>query len=117
MASIINKLKSLFRFKGEGDIGSADRATQSDALIGVQTTAVLNESTVLDLMRTIEETDPEMYDCETTFALLDEYVDLVSSDAEKAALMPLVEKHLEVCPKCRSQFEILMQILQVEGEA
>lgn len=105
MANIINKLKNLFRTAGQPATGSSGAETTPK-------TAVFTETAVLQLMDTLDQTDPHMYDCETTYALLDEYVDLVSSDAEKAALMPLVQKHLEACPDCRAKFEILISILK-----
>lgn len=75
---------------------------------------MLTETAVADLMRQVEATQEDQYSCEETFALLDEYVELVTSEQDAAALMPLVERHLHHCPNCRGHYDMLLTILQTE---
>jgi hypothetical protein len=65
-------------------------------------------------MQQVAQTEEGQYTCEETFALLDEYAEMVVSGAEAAALMPLVEAHLRVCPECDSRFDTLRMILESE---
>lgn len=67
---------------------------------------------VVDLMHRLERTLDNAYSCEEAFALLDEYVELVASTEEARKLMPLVQNHLDMCPDCRDEFEMLLHILQ-----
>lgn len=75
---------------------------------------VLDETALTKLMQQVAQTEEGQYTCEETFALLDEYAEMVVSGTEAAALMPLVEAHLRVCPECASRFETLRLILESE---
>ena len=72
----------------------------------------IDEDTVTTLMRRIEQTNEGEYSCEETFDLLDEYVELVADDQDVEVLMPLVKKHVDHCPDCGPQYEVLLDILQ-----
>lgn len=76
---------------------------------------VLDDATITKLMHQVEATEEGQYTCEETFALLDEYAELVVSNEDAAALMPLVEAHLRVCPECGPRFEALRTILLTEN--
>lgn len=76
--------------------------------------ATLNQTALLDLLRRLENVQANAYSCEETFALLDEYVELVVTREEAAVLMPLVKNHLEMCPGCREGYEMLRRILETE---
>lgn len=72
----------------------------------------INQDHLVDLMRRLENTLDNAYSCEEAFALLDEYVEMIASDEEAKRLMPLVQNHLDMCPDCRDEFEILLHILK-----
>ncbi len=72
---------------------------------------VLNENTLKALMQQVEQTKEGMYTCEETFDLLDEYVEMINSDQDAAQLMPLVKAHLDKCPGCSQNYEVLLNIL------
>ena len=72
----------------------------------------LNQEALVDLMHRLEKTMEHAYSCEEVFALLDEYVELVADDEEAKRLMPLVETHLDMCPDCKDEFEILLHVLK-----
>ncbi|NKQ34138.1 MAG: hypothetical protein HF973_00810 [Chloroflexi bacterium] len=76
--------------------------------------STLNQAALLDLLHRLENVQENAYSCEETFDLLDEYVELVVTDEEAAALMPLVKNHLDMCPDCRERYEILLRILEAE---
>ena len=76
---------------------------------------MVTDANIQKLMRILENTRDEEYSCEKTFELLDEYVETaVKSEADAAAVMPLVKHHLDTCPDCHDRFEALFRILQTE---
>lgn len=72
----------------------------------------MTQDHLVDLMHRLETTLDNAYSCEEAFALLDEYVELVANTAEAERVMPLVKNHLDLCPDCRDEFEILLHILK-----
>lgn len=77
---------------------------------------VLNAAIVKNLMEMLDHTHEDMYSCEETFALLDEYVELIADadNEETAALMPYVKRHLDRCPDCHDVYATLLNIIQTE---
>ncbi len=73
---------------------------------------VMTQDHLVDLMHRLETTLDNAYSCEEAFALLDEYVELVTNTEEAERVMPLVKNHLDLCPDCRDEFEILLHILK-----
>ena len=64
------------------------------------------------LVEMVARTDVVEYDCDQTQRVLDEYADCVMRGEDAAAMLPLVHKHLEMCPDCREEFEALMRVLR-----
>jgi hypothetical protein len=104
MATLIDKIRQFFRSERSMGMETAVSAT----------TLTLNDAALTQLMQQVAKTEEGQYTCEETFALLDEYAELVVSGAEAAALMPLVEAHLRVCPECGPRFDALRTILESE---
>jgi hypothetical protein len=88
---------------------------ETEAFKTTSQSLTLNTEIVKKLMQKLENTREEEYSCEETFTLLDEFVELLACNEEAAALMPLVQHHLEECPDCRDEFEILLRILQTDS--
>jgi hypothetical protein len=76
--------------------------------------AALSADIVKNLMEMLDHTYEGMYSCEETFALLDEYVELIADDEEAVALMPYVKRHLDKCPDCHDVYATLLSIVQSE---
>lgn len=104
MVNLIDKLRKLAQLKIARDPATAV-APGAPSL-------TLNNDAITSLMRQIDETQEDQYSCAETFDLLDEYVEMVDTGADAAALMPLVEHHIHACPDCRERFEALLLILQ-----
>ena len=102
MAKLTDKLRQLVKIVNPQD---ADPET-----------LVLDESAVTRLMQLLADEETAEFSCEATFNLLDEYVEIVASDEEAAALMPVVQHHLEKCDGCHTRFEILLDILKNESK-
>ena len=62
--------------------------------------------------RQIEMTDEVEYTCDDVHRLLDQFAEAVLRGEDAAKLMPLVQRHLDMCPDCREEFEALMRILR-----
>jgi hypothetical protein len=106
MTHLIDKLRKLFRLEPE-----SEEVTAVTPQAGQRQ---LDDVTLKKLMHQIEQTEAGQYSCAETFALLDQYAEMVVSGADAAALMPLVEAHLRVCPRCGPRFEALRLILETE---
>ncbi|MFO7538019.1 MAG: hypothetical protein R6X32_08155 [Chloroflexota bacterium] len=106
MTTFLDKLRQLLHIKKR-----EQRLARNDK---GKSTAVVTAENVQRLVRLLELTDIDECSCAETFDLLDEYVDLVDTNAEAAALMPLVKQHLDKCPHCQEMFETLLLALQTE---
>ncbi|MBI5878762.1 MAG: zf-HC2 domain-containing protein [Chloroflexi bacterium] len=60
----------------------------------------------------VARTEDVEYSCDQTLRLLDEYADCVMRGEDAAAMLPLVYKHLAMCPDCMEEFEALMRVLR-----
>jgi hypothetical protein len=65
-----------------------------------------------NLVQDILATRSEEIGCDTCFAQLDLYAEMVLAGKSAAAAMPLVHSHLEHCAGCREEFEALLAALQ-----
>ena len=68
------------------------------------------------MLRMVAQTQDVEIACEEAHRLLDEFADRVARGEDAAALMPLVQQHLEMCPDCREEYEALMRILRAPRE-
>jgi len=59
-------------------------------------------------------TDVEEVDCEYVAMVLAEFAEMKLRGEDVAKMMPLVQKHLEMCPDCREEYEALMIALESE---
>ena len=68
--------------------------------------------TVTKLIRQVERTQEVEYACEKVHRLLDQFAEAVMRGEDAAHLMPLVQRHLDMCPDCREEYEALLRILK-----
>jgi hypothetical protein len=52
--------------------------------------------------------------CDEVHALLDQFAEMHFRGENPAHLFPLVQRHLDMCPDCREEFEALLTALAVE---
>jgi hypothetical protein len=64
------------------------------------------------LVRDILTTQTEEIGCDTCFAQLDLFVEMVLLGRDAASAMPLVQAHLDRCSPCREEFEALLFALR-----
>jgi hypothetical protein len=64
------------------------------------------------LVRDILSTQPLEIGCDTCFAQLDCFVEMVLTGKDAVSAMPLVHEHLQRCGPCREEFEALISALK-----
>jgi len=60
----------------------------------------------------VAQTQEQELSCDEAYSLLDVFADRVSRGEDAAALMPLVQHHLEMCPDCREEFTALLRAIE-----
>jgi hypothetical protein len=71
----------------------------------------LPPESVKRLLAGILQTRPQEIACDAAYALLDSLADRTVRGQDAATLMPLVQKHVEMCPDCREEFDMLLRSL------
>lgn len=71
---------------------------------------------VENLLKILAVTDEQEISCDDVHRVLAEFVELQQRGEDVAHLMPLVQKHLEICPDCREEHEALLRALEIEKE-
>jgi hypothetical protein len=103
--TIWNQIKHFFS-RSKPTVIEANKSSSDTAVFS------MNQQNLVDLMQRLEKTMEGAYSCEEAFALLDEYVELIVDDEDAKRLMPLVQTHLDMCPDCRDEYEILLHVLK-----
>jgi len=49
--------------------------------------------------------------CDDVFAVLDQFAELAARGEDVSKLMPLVKHHLDMCPDCLHEYEVLESIV------
>ena len=65
------------------------------------------------LLALAETADEEELTCEEAYALVDQFAECVARGEDAAALMPLVQKHLQRCAGCQEEFEALLRMMNI----
>ena len=66
------------------------------------------------LINKLAITEEHEISCDDVHAILDQFTELEMRGEDVAHLMPLVQKHLDLCPDCGEEHEALMQALEFE---
>jgi len=116
MTSLLAKLTKYFRHSEQqtDEQKMVEQTGTTPTPSPSESTPCLCEKDVKHLMHMLEHTHEGTFSCEETFELLDEYVELIASREEATLLMPYVQRHLDLCPGCREEYEVLLRILQTE---
>jgi len=64
------------------------------------------------MLQSLAMTEEHEISCDDVFAVLDEFVEAVKRGENVLLLMPLVKKHLDMCPDCREEYETLLKMVQ-----
>ena len=69
-----------------------------------------------DLLNMLAKTEAHEIACDDVFKVLAEFAEMNQRGEDVSVLMPLVFKHLDLCPDCREEYEILVDVLNAEQE-
>lgn len=64
------------------------------------------------MIRQLEQTQEVEYSCDDVHRVLDQFAEAVIRGLDVRQLMPFVQRHLDMCPDCREEFEALLRILR-----
>jgi hypothetical protein len=67
------------------------------------------------LINKLAITEEHEISCDDVHELLDQYTELKMRGENVEQLLPLVKRHLELCPDCREEHEVLILALQYES--
>ena len=65
------------------------------------------------LLRSVSMTDEDEVTCDDVYNLMDQFAEMVERGEDPSQMMPLVKKHLDMCPDCREEYESLAQMMKV----
>ncbi len=68
------------------------------------------------LINMLAMTDPDEVDCDEVFTVLAEFAEMKKQGEDVNQFMPLIQKHLDLCPDCREEYEVLIDTLNAEHE-
>ena len=71
--------------------------------------------TLKKMMRNVVSTRPDEIGCDDCFEQLSRFVELVLAGQPAAALMPLVQDHLDRCADCHEEYEALLRALRASA--
>lgn len=96
---------------------SDDGSTPGDGAYAKRGTVLLDHDAVEKIMLALSMTDDNEMSCAEVFALLDEYADGTVVDAADAeVLLPLIEKHLEICADCQECYDMLHKMVEPKDD-
>ena len=64
------------------------------------------------MMEMIVYTEEVELTCDEVFDLLDEFTEMALRGENVAELMPLVQRHLMMCPECHEEYEALRRVVE-----
>ena len=70
---------------------------------------------VTGLVKALDLTEERELACEEVFEVIDQYAELVVKGENPEKVMPLVQHHLAMCGHCREEFEMLIDMMNVEA--
>ena len=73
---------------------------------------MLDVDSIKKLLRQIENTQAEEFDCQHAMGSLDIYVDRIFAGEPREEIMPLVRHHLERCGACNEACALLLRMLE-----
>lgn len=68
------------------------------------------------MVQMIGKTQEVEISCDEVQRLLGQFAEAALRGEDTAALLPLVQQHIEMCPDCREEYEALMRILQASPD-
>jgi hypothetical protein len=65
-----------------------------------------------ECLETMARSDAREVSCDEVFVVLDQFAEAVHRGENVLLFMPLIKRHLDLCPACREEYEALLGVLQ-----
>ena len=72
----------------------------------------LSSETIQKMISSVRSTRDTELDCGHCYDELDRFIEMKLSGKNAAEAMPLVQEHLNICPPCREEYEVLLEALK-----
>ncbi|MFL7812697.1 MAG: hypothetical protein ACK2TT_08545 [Anaerolineales bacterium] len=72
----------------------------------------LSSETIRNMMNAVKATRDQEMDCGHCHDELDQFIEMKISGKNAEEAMPLVKEHLDLCPACREEYEVLLEALE-----
>ena len=72
----------------------------------------LPDEVIQRFLRILDEARNEDMPCSQVYARLDEYVEKEMRGEDASLLMPLLKEHLDLCPDCCEEYEMLLNVME-----
>jgi len=72
----------------------------------------LSSETIQKMILSVKSTRDQELDCGHCHEELDRFIELKLRGKNAAEAMPLVQEHLDRCPPCREEYEVLLEALK-----
>jgi len=72
----------------------------------------LSTETIQKMLHSVRSTRDHELDCGHCYDELDLFIEMKLSGKNAAEAMPLVQEHLDRCPPCREEYEVLLEALK-----
>jgi predicted anti-sigma-YlaC factor YlaD len=76
----------------------------------------LSSETIRNMINAVRSTRDVELDCDHCHEELDLFIEMQISGKNAAEAMPLVQEHLNLCPPCREEYEVLLEALKALSE-
>lgn len=84
--------------------------------MGVRRNMALNTEQIVELLRMIRQTQEEELTCPECLGELDNYTQSILDGMPIDGVLERVREHLEACPCCANQFELVLETLKAIEE-
>ena len=65
-----------------------------------------------NLLQMVSITEEQELTCDEVFALVDQFAEMVQKGEDASNIMPMVQRHLDLCPDCREEYESLLAMMK-----
>lgn len=72
----------------------------------------LSSDTIRKMMASVKSTRETELDCGHCYDELDRFIEMKLNGLNAAEAMPLVQEHLDRCPTCQEEYEVLLEALR-----
>jgi len=104
-----SKIKELLNIKTK-TMNIKDLVRRIRTTLGLQ--KELPSEAVLGFLRVLENARGDEISCDEIYKKLDEYVEREANKKDAAQLMPLFREHLDTCPDCCEEYEVLLDVIK-----